>query len=65
MENKNILSTGQRSEVQKNKEKSINRRSFLKRAAYSAPVLITMGQLVKPANAEADRVGSVASKPVW
>ena len=49
MENKNILSTGKNSEVQKKKEKSIiTRRSFLKKAAYSAPVLMIMGQLARP-----------------
>ena len=30
------------------------RRKFLKKAAYSAPVLMAMGQLVKPYNAYAD-----------
>jgi hypothetical protein len=30
------------------------RRSFLKKAAYSAPVLLAMGQLVKPESAHAE-----------
>ena len=30
------------------------RRKFLKKAAYSAPVLMAMGQLVKPEKASAD-----------
>lgn len=32
------------------------RRSFLKKAAYSAPALIAMGQLVKPVSIHAESV---------
>ena len=35
-------------------EKISSRRAFMKKAAYSAPVLMTLGQLVKPEKASAD-----------
>jgi hypothetical protein len=38
-----------------------SRRTFLKKAAYSAPVLVGMGQLVKPTNVHAD--STIASPP--
>ncbi|PTB83383.1 hypothetical protein C9926_03200 [Sulfurovum lithotrophicum] len=34
-----------------------NRRKFLKKAAYSAPVLLALGQLAKPTKAQADSGG--------
>jgi hypothetical protein len=42
------------SNLEKQKESKISRRGFLKRTAYHAPVLIAMGQLVKPTNTQAD-----------
>ena len=39
------------------------RRKFLKKAAYSAPVLMAMGQLVKPVDAQADGTQSSDSSP--
>ena len=45
-------------------ETSQKRRDFLKKAAYSAPVLLTLGQLVKPTKAEADS-GNPAGPPNW
>lgn len=45
-------------------ERSQNsRRSFLKKAVYSAPALVAMGQLVKPVNAHADTSGDPAGHP--
>ncbi len=38
------------------------RRSFLKKAAYSAPVLIVLGQLVRPTRVRAE---SVIPPPPW
>ena len=40
--------------VEKQEEAKISRRGFLKKAAYSAPVLMAMGQLVNPVDANAD-----------
>ena len=51
------------SEVQEENQTEISRRSFLKKAAYSAPVLMVMGQLAKPTFAKADGVGSTANGP--
>jgi hypothetical protein len=45
------------SNLEKQKESKISRRGFLKRTAYHAPVLIAMGQLVKPINVQADHSG--------
>ena len=43
---------------------SLSRRTFLKKSAYSAPVVIALGQLVKPSSANA--ANSVpAPPPVW
>jgi len=41
-----------------------SRRGFLKKAAYSTPVLIAMGQLAKPIDAQADGTQSGQSEPV-
>ena len=40
--------------VEKQEEGRVSRRGFLKKAVYSAPVLMSMGQLVKPVDANAD-----------
>jgi len=40
-----------------------NRRTFLKKAAYSAPVLLILGQLSKPTKAQAD--SGVVGPPAW
>ena len=50
-------------ECSENKKTEISRRSFLKRTAYSAPVLMAMGQLAKPTSVSADGVGSTANGP--
>jgi len=51
------------SNLEKQKESKISRRGFLKRTAYHAPVLIAMGQLVKPENVQADGTQSYDSSP--
>jgi len=43
---------------------SSKRRYFLKKAAYSAPVLLTLGQLIKPTKVEADS-GNPVGPPSW
>ena len=40
------------------------RRTFLKKAAYSAPVLLVLGQLAEPTKAQADS-GPPAGPPNW
>lgn len=47
---------------EKDQEKS-SRRHFLKKSVYSAPVLMALGQLVKPTGVQAD--SSVSGTPVW
>jgi len=52
-----------------NKENEISpeenkRRKFLKKAAYSAPVLLALGQLTKPTKAQADS-GDPVGPPNW
>ncbi len=50
--------------AKKNKKNLSNtRRSFLKKTAYSAPVVIALGQLVKPSNAHADKTGGPPEAP--
>ncbi|RRS30825.1 MAG: hypothetical protein P794_05435 [Epsilonproteobacteria bacterium (ex Lamellibrachia satsuma)] len=46
---KNVILSGK----EKRADQS-GRRSFLKKAAYSAPALITLGQLAKPSKVHAD-----------
>ncbi|RLA69296.1 MAG: hypothetical protein DRG09_06150 [Epsilonproteobacteria bacterium] len=48
-----------------NKENNLKseRRYFLKKAAYSAPGLIALGQLIKPVNAKAD--SGIGEIPTW
>ncbi len=41
----------------------ISRRSFLKKSAYTAPVLVAMGQLVKPTSVHADSTGGPPPPP--
>lgn len=48
---------------QESKE-SHDRRHFLKKAAYSAPVLLVLGQLAQPTKAEADS-GPPTGPPTW
>lgn len=47
-----------------NSEKTSPRRKFLKKAAYSAPVLLALGQLIKPTKARADS-GDPSGPPTW
>lgn len=52
--------------VAEEKQTEISRRSFLKRSAYTAPVLIAMGQLAKPTIVHADGTGGPVGPPnVW
>jgi hypothetical protein len=44
-------------------EEKVSRRGFLKKAAYSAPVLMLMGQLVKPVDVHADGTGGPEGPP--
>ena len=57
------------SEVEKQEKKKVSRRGFLKKAAYSAPVLMVMERLAKPENAYADgsesRQSAPAGHPNW
>ena len=48
---------------QNNERTQTSRRIFLKKAVYSAPALVAMGQLVKPVNAHADTSGDPAGSP--
>ncbi len=41
-----------------------SRRTFLKKATYSAPVLLALGQLAKPTKAQADS-GDPSGPPNW
>ena len=52
--------------IEKNEilETPSKRREFLKKAAYSAPVLLVLGQLTKPTKAEADS-GDPTGPPNW
>ena len=52
--------------IEENKmvETSSTRRKFLKKAAYTAPVLLVLGQLTKPTKAEADS-GDPTGPPNW
>ena len=51
--------------VEKQEEAKISRRGFLKKAAYSAPVLVALGQLVKPTSICADPSGGPGGPPGW
>ena len=49
----------------KNVEKKENsRRTFLKKVAYTAPIILTLGQLVKPTKVHADS-GTPPGPPGW
>jgi len=52
--------------IEKNEilETPSKRREFLKKAAYSAPVLLVLGQLAKPTKAQADS-GDPSGPPNW
>ncbi|MEA2048671.1 MAG: hypothetical protein U9O64_09530 [Campylobacterota bacterium] len=41
----------------------IDRRTFLKRATYSAPVLVSLGKILTPTNAMADATGGPEGPP--
>ena len=41
------------------------RREFLKKVAYTAPILLTMGQLLKPTKVHADSTGGPTGPPTW
>ncbi len=61
MEKKKVFLTHK---LEKANNKTVtSRRSFLKRSVYSTPVLMAMGQLVKPINAQAEGVNSVPPIP--
>lgn len=45
-------------------KKPNDRRKFLKKAAYSTPVLFALGQLTKPTKAQADS-GPPTGPPTW
>jgi len=45
-------------------QKESKRRKFLKKAVYSAPVLLALGQLAKPTEAHADS-GPPVGPPNW
>ena len=49
--------------LEEEKQTEISRRSFLKRSAYSAPVLMAMGQLAKPTSIHADSTGGPPPPP--
>jgi len=48
----------------KNIEQESARRKFLKKAAYTAPVLLALGQLAAPTKAQADS-GPPVGPPGW
>ena len=54
--NKKIVLNSKKENVLDTKQKKteLSRRGFLKKSAYSAPVLMAMGNLVKPTSAHAD-----------
>ena len=59
MENKKSTSPS----FQKKREERKSRRAFMKKAAYSAPVLMALGQLAKPTAASADNSGGSDGPP--
>ncbi len=64
MENKkNISDSNVEEAVDKEQKTEISRRIFLKRSAYSAPVLMAMGQLAKPTLIHADGTGGPDGPP--
>ncbi len=65
MESKKKILTSKVQEelVSEQKQTEISRRSFLKRSAYSAPVLMAMGQLAKPTLTHADGTGGPEGPP--
>jgi hypothetical protein len=42
---------------------SLDRRTFLKRSAYSAPVLVSLGKMLTPTNTMADASGGPGGPP--
>lgn len=59
---KNLISNEKKLSNTDKTDKS-ERRKFLKKTFYSAPVIITMGQLVKPKTANADFSGGQCGDP--
>ena len=53
------------SKIEKQEEGKVSRRGFLKKAAYSTPVLMAMGQLAKPEKASADSSDGPDGPPGW
>jgi len=51
--------------LENNKKESSTRRDFLKKAAYTAPVLLVLGQLAKPTKAQADSGGPSGPPGGW
>jgi len=47
------------------KPNEVKRREFIKKAIYSTPVLLTMGQLLKPTKVHADSTGGPVGPPTW
>ncbi|MDQ7083751.1 MAG: hypothetical protein Q9M36_01955 [Sulfurovum sp.] len=52
--------------IEKKADKKPNtRRKFLKKALYSAPILVSLGQLAKPTSLKADGSQPDAPPPDW
>lgn len=60
---KKVLTPEVKKELLANRQTEISRRSFLKRSAYSAPVLMVMGQLARPTRVHADASGGPEEPP--
>lgn len=60
---KKVLNSEVKEVVEEQKQTEISRRSFLKKSAYSAPVLMAMGQLAKPTLTHADGTGGPEGPP--
>ena len=46
-----------------NQDPPTGRRKFLKKAIYSAPVIVSLGALIKPISAKADGTGGPSGPP--
>lgn len=49
--------------IDKTKKIQKDRRSFLKKASYAAPVFVALGTLSRPTNAKASKFGSTPPPP--
>ena len=68
MEEKNGIDPGkERNGGGKQKERKVKeeRRAFLKKAVYTAPSLMILGQLSRPASSSADDFGGPPSDAKW